>query len=78
MPESADTFSFDKGINTRKNPSLLTDGETQECSGFTLDGDGYLKAMKPRAQVHHSPYGEIRNIHRYMNTLIMAEGENLR
>ena len=78
MPESVDTFSFDKGINTRKNPSLLTDGETQECSGFTLDGDGYLKAMKPRAQVHHSPYGEIRNIHRYMNTLVMAEGENLR
>jgi len=78
MPEAIDTFSFDKGINTRKNPTLLTEGETQVCSGFSLDNDGYLKPMKPRAQVHHSPYGQIHNVHRYMNNVLMAEGENIR
>jgi hypothetical protein len=78
MPDALDTFSFDKGLNLRKNPTILTEGETQVCSGFSLDNDGYLKPMKPRSQVHHSPYGEIRNIHRYQNNLIMAEGENIR
>ena len=78
MPELMDTFSFDKGLNTRKNSVVLQEGELQECNGFAFENDGYLKPLKPRLQVHHSPYGQIRNIHRYQNHIIMAEGENIR
>lgn len=78
MAETIDAFSFDKGINTRKSSTALDDGELQECSGFTLDNDGYIKPMKPRVKITSNAYGEIKNLHRYMNTVLMCEGENIR
>lgn len=78
MPEVIDTFSFDKGINTKKNPTLLSEGEMQECEGFAYTNDGYLSVMTPRRQVPHSPYGQIRNLHRFQNKIIMQEGGNVR
>ncbi len=78
MPEVIDTFSFDKGINTKKNPTLLSEGELQECEGFAFTNDGYLSVMTPRRQVPHSPYGQIRNLHRFQNKIIMQEGGNVR
>jgi hypothetical protein len=78
MPEVIDSFSFDKGVNTRKSSTALSDGELQECSGFTLDNDGYLKPMKPRVKMASDAYGEIKNLHRYLNTVLMCEGANVR
>ena len=78
MAESVDTFSFDKGINTRKNPTLLDEGEMQSCSGFSFENDGYITPMKPRVKITSDAYGEIRNLHRYLNTILMAEGNNIR
>lgn len=78
MPEAIDAFTFDRGVNTRKNSAGLEDGELQECSGFTLDNDGFIKPMKPRVKIDSTAYGEIKNLHRYMNTVVMSEGDNLR
>jgi len=78
MPEVTDAYSFDKGINTRKSTTALGDGELQECSGFTLDNDGFLKPMKPRVKLASDAYGTIKNIHRYMNTVLMCEDANIR
>lgn len=78
MPEVIDTFSFDKGVNTRKNPTVLADGELQECEGFAFSNDGYLSVMTPKVKVAHTAYGEIRNLHRHQNQIIMQEGGNIR
>lgn len=78
MAEVLDTFSFEKGINTRKAPAFLSDGEMQSCSGFSLDNDGYINPFVPKVKKDSTAYGTIRNLHRYMNTVLMSEGENIR
>jgi hypothetical protein len=77
MPD-VDSYSFDKGINLRKNPYLHTEGELQSCSGFSFEKDGYLTPMKPRAVLDHDTYGTIYDIHRYMNWVLINEGSNCR
>lgn len=78
MPEALDNFSFDKGINTRRNSATLEDGEMQSCSGFSLDHEGYISPLKSRAKVTSAGYGTIDNIHRYLNTVLITEGSNIR
>jgi hypothetical protein len=77
MPE-IDSFSFDKGINIRKNSDLLSEGELQACSGFGFDYDGYLIPLKPRAALTHTTYDYIHDIHRYMNWVLINENGDLR
>lgn len=73
MPD-IDSFSFDKGLNLRKNSYLHSEGELQTCSGFSFEKDGYLTPMKPRGDVDHDTYGTIYDIHRYMNWVLINDG----
>jgi hypothetical protein len=77
MPEVVDSFTFDKGVNTRKNPTTLNDGEMQVCSGFAFTKDGELSPLLPRASVGNIQLGTIRNIHRCINYVYVQEGETI-
>jgi hypothetical protein len=78
MPEVVDSFTFDKGINIKKNPTALSDGELQTCSGFAFTKDAQLSPMLPRSSVGNTQLGEIRNIHRYINYVYVQEGSNIK
>lgn len=78
MPEQVDAITFDKGINTRRNPASLADGELQESSGFAFNNDGYLLPLAPRTPLTMTQLGTIRNIHRYINWVLVQEGANLK
>lgn len=78
MAETVDTFSFDKAVNTRKNPSILAEGELQACSGFSFKNDGYLVPLFSKVPVVHTQLGTIRNIHRYINWVVVQEGSNIK
>lgn len=78
MPEGFDSFLFDKGLNLRKDTEKLQDGELAICSGLSFEKDGYLTPLAPRVAKTHDTYGTIRNLHKYMNKIIMSEGSNIR
>lgn len=74
-----EVFSFDKGINRRKENLLaLEDGEMYSCSGLELDAEGSLKCRAARNTVNTTQLGAIKNIHRYMNWLMVLEGSNIK
>ena len=68
-----ESFSFDKGINLKKSPLFLEDGEMVSCSGFSFDHDGVLeaRAAKTVGAVIDAD-GTVNGIHRYGDSIIAS------
>ena len=69
-----ESLSFDKGINRKKSPLLLEEGETYTCVGFNFSHDGVLEARTPKIRsysIDSDPpfYSRINSIHRYGDNL---------
>jgi hypothetical protein len=71
-------ITFDKGINTKRNPLVLEDGEMVSCSGFVFDSMGDLFARTPKSAVSTSAVGNIHTIHRYKNYVILGDDKQAR
>jgi hypothetical protein len=71
-------INFTKGINTRKTPLYLEDGELVSCSGFSFNSEGVMEAMSPKEAVNTTSIGSIHTIHRYLNYIVAADGANVR
>jgi hypothetical protein len=68
-----ESFSFDKGINLKKSPLLLEDGEMIACSGFSFDHDGVLEARAPKTIGNViRAVGTVNGIHRYGDSIIAS------
>ena len=63
-----ESFSFEKGINIKKDRLFLEQGELYSCSGFNLDVDGRLETREARQQsylISSDPSSSINGIHRF-------------
>ncbi len=43
-----ESFNFDKGVNIKKSPLFLEDGELTTCTGFSFEHIGILEARDPK------------------------------
>lgn len=69
---------FNSGLNLKKSPLLLKEGELVVCEGFSYDYDG---VMTPRASVrvvNTATVGSIHSIHRSINRVLLGDDGNLR
>jgi hypothetical protein len=73
-----ETISFDKGINNRKAPLVLEDGELVTASGVDYEQIGAITNREARQVVNSTQYGGIKGFHRYINHVVMQEGYNYR
>jgi hypothetical protein len=71
-------ITFDRGINTKKSPLTLEDGELVSSSGFVFDSKGDLTARKPKEAVSTNAVGSIHTIHRYKNYVILGDAKSAR
>lgn len=61
-----EAFSFDKGINRKKSPLFLEDGEMVTCTGFSFARDGVLEARAAKTVgAAIDAAATINGIHRY-------------
>jgi hypothetical protein len=63
-----ESFSFDKGMNRRKSPLFLTEGEVYTCKGFGFLRDGVLEARTALTigeAIDSTATSKINAIHRY-------------
>lgn len=67
-----EAITFSKGLNLRKNPFLLSEGELVSCSGFSFDIDGQMTAREARTQeeIIDTETGSLINgLHRYGSSM---------
>ena len=68
-----ETISFEKGINTKKSPLFLTEGEMVSCSGFDFKYGGQIECRTPVAlNKSISDSGTVNGIHRYNDSIIAS------
>ena len=75
---TVETFTFGKGINTRKSPLFLEDGELVSCEGFDFLKDGEVASRHPVQTVNATAYGSINGIHRYINNVYLTDAGSVR
>jgi hypothetical protein len=66
-------FVFDKGMNLRKSPLYLKDGEVVTASGFSFESEGVLEARPAKTQsiaINISSSSAINGIHRYIDSVL--------
>ena len=71
-------ITFDRGLNIKKSPLTLEDGEFVSCSGFVFDSQGDLTARTPKTAVSTSAVGAIHTIHRYKNYVLLGDAKAAR
>ncbi len=67
-----ESFSFDKGMNRKKSPLFLTEGENYTCKGFGFQHDGVLEARTATtigAVIDGTATSKINAIHRYGDSI---------
>ena len=76
-----ESFSFDKGINRKKSPLFLQEGELYSCSGFKFEHDGVLETRIPKTKgllvdsdIEYNPV--ITGIHNYSNSIYISTNLN--
>ncbi|MHA1962876.1 MAG: hypothetical protein ACW99U_22025, partial [Candidatus Thorarchaeota archaeon] len=70
-----EAFSFDKGMNRKKSPLLLSDGECYTCSEFSFDHDGVLECRNAKTQsnaIDTAGTSAINGIHRYIDSVLAS------
>ena len=66
---------FNKGMNRRKSPLLLTDGEVVTASGFSFESEGVLEARPAKTQstaIDILSTSTINTIHRYIDSILAS------
>jgi len=71
-------ITFDRGMNLKKSPLTLEDGELASCSGFVFDSQGDLTARSPREKVSATAVSAIHTIHRYKNYVLLGDAKSAR
>lgn len=71
-------ITFGKGLNLRRSPLMLQDGELVTCEGFSFSKDGEMTARDSVQTVNTTAIGSINAIHRYSNHVIVGDGGNIR
>lgn len=75
---TTEIFTFDKGINKRKeNALLLEPGEFVSCEGLVFDKAGMLECRSAKTTRGTAVSGSIHSIHRYANNVIAGHGVNI-
>jgi hypothetical protein len=70
-----ESFTFHKGMNRRKSPLFLGDGEVYTCSGFAMETDGQLDARGAKTQgnaIDTDADSIINQIHRYIDSVLAS------
>uniref|UniRef100_A0A6M3KUB8 Uncharacterized protein n=1 Tax=viral metagenome TaxID=1070528 RepID=A0A6M3KUB8_9ZZZZ len=77
-----ESFSFEKGINLKKSPLLLENGEMYSCQGFDYDYEGAMTCRSTKTQIYapKHPYDDadltgIHKIHRYNDRVLLVAKE---
>jgi len=68
-----EAFSFDKGMNRRKSPLYLEDGEAYTLSGFSFEHEGVLETRTAKTQsiaIDTTSTSIINGIHRYIDSVM--------
>lgn len=68
-----ESFSFDRGVNLKKSPLLLEEGEMVSCEGYSFAHDGVLEARAAKtvgAEIDSD--GSINGINRYDDSIIAS------
>ena len=73
-----ETFTFSKGLNLKRSPLFLEDGELVACEGFDFPNDGEIVARTPVEAVNSTAYGSINGIHRYINYVYLTYDGTIR
>jgi hypothetical protein len=66
-------FVFDKGMNLRKSPLYLADGEVVTALGFSFESEGVLEARPAKTQsvaIDFDASATINGIHRYIDSVL--------
>ena len=71
-------FTFSKGLNARKNPLMLEDGELFTASNIRYALDGQVSCRTPKSAVSTIAVGTINGLFRYINYVMLGDGENVR
>lgn len=70
-----ETFTFDRGMNRRKSPLYLSDGEMVTALGFSLESEGVLEARNAKTQsmaIDTTATSTINGIHRYIDSILAS------
>ena len=70
-----ETFTFDKGMNRRKSPLYLKDGEVVTADGFNFESEGVLETRNAKTQsiaIDTDADSTINGIHRYIDSIIAS------
>ena len=73
-----DSITFDRGLNTRKAPMMLEDGELVTAQGLSYDSIGSVTPRSSKEKGSTTQIGTIRGIHRNLNSLVVVDGDNVR
>jgi len=68
-------FLFDKGMNVRKSPLYLKDGEVVTAFGFSYESEGVLEARDAKTQsyaIDTTTTSTINGIHRYIDSILAS------
>ena len=77
MPEN-EVITFDRGLNSRKAPLLLEDGELVTASGISFDTIGSIAPRSSKQKVSATQVGTINGMHRNVNTVFLSDAGTLR
>ena len=70
-----ESFTFDKGVNRKKSPLLLEEGELYDCRGFSYAHDGVLETREPKnvkEAIDTTATSTINGIHRYNDSILAS------
>ena len=70
-----EVLTFDKGVNRKKSPLLLSGGEVYTASGFSYNKDGILEcrdAVTEEGEIDSTATSTVNMIHRYENSVLAS------
>ena len=70
-----ESFTFDKGVNLRKSPLYLTDGEVVTASEFSFEREGMMETRPAKTQsiaIDTTATSTINGIHRYIDSVMAS------
>ena len=71
-------ITFDKGLNSKKSPVVLDDGELVTAQGMSYETAGIIEPRSSKQKVSTTQVGTINGIHRNNNRVMITDAGNIR
>lgn len=78
MPSHTEIITFDKGLNSKKAPLLLEDGELVTAQGMSADHPGVIEPRSSKQKVNVTQYGTVNGMHRNVNQVLLTDAGTVR